>query len=120
MPRCTRATHDALPDCSHAVNPATCVEGAVRNDPTPTVYVAALGSLRPVNCVGSSTVYACLEWQVYSLWVERCPSEWSTWVNCQTTGGACTSEQTAVSTCANATPDWDTAYLERVTPCFAD
>lgn len=105
FPRCSLATAMAVAAC----DTAACQQTATEADTTPPITVEG-------TAVGCDT---CFIIQANSCVFNACPDEFGAWATCLDGGGACTTEEAALTACAEA----NTATIQpcvnmRATLCF--
>lgn len=115
LPRCARATWDAVIACRTAPDPATCQDQAMAADPTPTTLLATGDDQLPMGC------RECVNWQTAACLAEFCPVESLAFHRCTNLqpGAACTTENNALFTCARAQPGFRACQQARDESCVA-
>lgn len=115
LPRCARATWDAVIACRSAPDPASCQDQAMAADPTPTTDLATGDDQVPIDC------QACVNWQTSACLAEFCPAESLAFHRCTNLqpGAACTAENNALFTCARAQPGFRPCQQARDLSCVA-
>jgi hypothetical protein len=118
VPMCDEASRTALASCG-ALD-FQCRRDAVAFDAGTIVLVDGPLGPRMVSCGGSRTgsVWPCFGWQETSCEAEFCPDEYTAYIQCVNRGtGSCSSEDAAVLSCLNASTDYQTCVVTRVSAC---
>ena len=61
----------------------------------------------------------CYDWQSYACANDSCPAEYRSFINCLSTGAACTPEGQALVDCTDASAEFIPCQDARVAECFA-
>jgi len=109
LPRCARGTLDVINACPDAA----CRDAALRDDPTPaTTLELPDGGSTELDCT------ACAGQMQWSCLEDSCPSQALALYTCRSSGGACEREQTALTTCVDASAGFDPCITGRIGSCF--
>lgn len=116
LPRCTAATRAAVAAC----DTEACSQAARQADETPVVLVLTYAGPLGVSCAGTDTAYPCSAWQTYSCQADVCPDAYEAWARCRAEGAPCTDEEAALTTCSEASADFEPCLTTRLDACYAD
>jgi hypothetical protein len=97
MPRCARATWNAVIACRTAADPATCQAAAIGADSTAPATIDLVTDALGLDCA------ACLDWQTNACAAQVCPAQTLAANRCATfrAGSGCAAENNAWGACLN-------------------
>jgi hypothetical protein len=114
LPRCARATWNAVIACRTQPNPSACQSAAIMADATAAIDVDLGLDVFSTNCNG------CLNWQTNACLAASCPNETFARLRCASVAGAqCTAETNALLACVGASPGFAACRSAAEAACVA-
>ena len=118
MPRCSYETRMAFEACARTDR--ACITAALAADTTPNTFL--IDEFGPYEVTCGTFLEAgqrCYDWQSYACANDSCPAEYRSFINCLSTGAACTPEGQALVDCTDASAEFIPCQDARVAECFA-
>ncbi len=115
LPRCERATWDAVVACRTETEPGTCQATVIDGDTSAPIEATGAADALPIDCA------LCFNWQTRSCLEESCLFELLALDRCNSVrpGDPCTAERTALGTCWDGHPEVQACQRRRDPLCAA-